>query len=167
MTMAQLRKAAVAALLLTGVLFSVQAHASADKLEAAERLVAATRLADNARALYQQQVSRIMGSLQSQNPNAPGRAFDILEEELEGITPEVVDQTTKVAVDMYQERFTPEEMNEISTFYESVVGQKALSEMRSLAAARATKGQEIGQRLGAEAAGRAMERIRLEGLQLR
>ena len=132
---------------------------------AALRLVEATRLAETTRALYRQQIAQIMGQLQSQRPEAPGRAFDILEDELEAIAPSVVEETNGVTIEMYRERFTTEELNAIAAFYESPIGQKALNEMRAIAASRATKGQEIGQRLGAAAVARAMERIRSEGLQ--
>lgn len=133
---------------------------------AALRVVEVTRLAESTRALYQQQVARVMGELQSQRPEAPGRAFDILEDELEAITTAVVEETSTVTVEMYQERFTTDELNAIAVFYESPVGQKALNEMRAIAASGATKGQEIGQRLGAVAAAKAMERIKSEGLKL-
>lgn len=133
---------------------------------AALRLVEATRVAESTRALYRQQVARIMGQLQSQRPEAPGRAFDILEDELEAIAPSVVEETTAVTVELYRERFTTDELNVIAAFYESTVGQKALNEMRAIAASRGTAGQEIGQRLGEIAAAKAMERIRSEGLKL-
>ena len=134
---------------------------------AAERLLEATKVAEVAEDLFEQQIAEVMGHLQRGQPEMPGRAFDIIEEELEATTPEVIEEMMAVSVEMYVERFTAAEMDEIAAFYLTPVGAKALRELRSLSHSGARKGNEIGQRLGREAAQRAFARIKAEGLDVR
>jgi hypothetical protein len=96
----------------------------------------------------------------------PGRAFDILDEEFEAIMPKVVNAMLDATIELYKRRFSTLELNEISSFYESSLGQKALTQMRSIASIGIDQGKLIGQRYGKEAANKAIRRIREEGLEL-
>lgn len=131
---------------------------------AARRLLSVTRMAENTEKLFSQHVAQIMGQLQQNQPDMPGRAFDILEEEFDAIAPTLVTEMLDIAVRMYADRFTAEEMRGIAEFYESDLGQKALTELRALSVSQAAQGRELGARLGRLAAERAVRRIEEEGL---
>ena len=133
---------------------------------AAARLAAAINFREAAFAQYQSEIAGVMGQLQQSNPGMPGRAFDILDEEFEAIMPKVVNAMLDATIELYKDRFSTLELNEISSFYESSLGQKALIQMRSIASIGIDKGKLIGQRYGKEAANKAIRRIREEGLDL-
>lgn len=133
---------------------------------AAARLAAATNFRETAFAQYQSEIAGVMGQLQQSNPGMPGKAFDILDEEFEAIMPKVVNAMLDATIELYKDRFSTLELNEISSFYESSLGQKALIQMRSIASIGIDQGKLIGQRYGKEAANKAIRRIREEGLDL-
>lgn len=160
------RTKAFATLALTLVLLASPAASDPAREAAAVRLLEVTELAAKTRDLYRQQMAQIVGRLQRQRPDLPGRAFDILDEEFDAIAPEVTAEMMATAKAMYAERFTAEEMHAIADFYATDVGKKALREMRSLAVERAAKGQEIGRRLGRVAVQRAIERINAAGIDM-
>lgn len=141
-------------------------RADAAREAAAERLFVVMRMAEKTRALYSQQMAEIMGRIQQQRPDMSGRAFDIIEDEFDAITPDLVAEMMVEARGMYAERFTAAEMDAIADFYATAVGQKALNEMQALSLERAAKGREIGARLGQVAVERAIERIKAEGIDM-
>jgi hypothetical protein len=97
----------------------------------------------------------------------PGRAFDIIEEELERIPAVASSELHKFTVAMYVERFTVEEMNRIAKFYRSDVGKKTRRELVDIGATGVESGRKISLRLGGLAVERAVKRIQEEGLELK
>jgi hypothetical protein len=135
-------------------------------LVAANRLLQAIKFREGAKRQYQSEVAGIMGKLQQSNPNLPGRAFDILDEEFELVMPEVVDAMTTITRGLYQERFSITELNTISEFYETQTGQKTLQQLQIISSIGSEQGKAIGNHFGQEAARRAIQRIKKEGLEL-
>lgn len=157
---------ATISILLATVLHAQTPPLSPSKEAAARRLITVTGMAENTRDRYRQQVAQIVGQMQQRQPELPGRAFDILEEEFEAITPTLVSEMVDIAVGMYAARFTEDEMRRIADFYASDLGRKALTELKALAVSNVTEGRALGQRLGQAAAARAVERIKAEGIDL-
>lgn len=142
-------------------------HASADtaaRQAAAENLADSIGLAEASRTTHRDGVAELLGRIQQQSPNVPGKAFDILEQEYDAVEDDVVTAMVAATVALYVESFTAAEMDAIAAFYRTPAGMKALREMPALSREGAAAGQAIGERLGAVAAQRAMSRIRAEGL---
>lgn len=134
---------------------------------AARALLRAAKLVESTKKLYNQLIPQMMGQIQRRQPDMPGRAFDIIEEELERIPAVASSELHEFTVAMYIERFTVEEMNKIVAFYRSDVGQKAQRELADIGATGVESGRKIGLRLGSLAVERAVKRIQEEGLELK
>jgi hypothetical protein len=137
---------------------------TAEAMAAAQRVLALSQADDLARNIFRSQVAGVIGQLQQNAPDLPGRAFVILEEEFDRIEDQMVDELVLATAVMYAERFTVAELGELAAFYESSAGQKALLELPKLANAGMVQGREIGERLGEVAATRALDRMDAEGL---
>jgi uncharacterized protein len=172
-----MRAALLAALMLLLPLMSLPAHAQAptptataaidpDVEAITRRLLKAMRIAETSLKLMKTQMSELVQMLENGPNRMPDRAIDIIVDEMQKVAPQAIDEIVDAAVVLYAQRFTKQEMQEIATFYETPVGQKAIRELSPLMLEASKIGQEIGQRLGQDAGQRAFARIQAEGIQM-
>lgn len=146
--------------------YSNPAHLAPDVEAATRRLVSIMRIAETSRDMMQTQMSELVQMLEASENRMPDRAIDIVVEEMQKVGPQAIDQIIDAVVVLYAGRFTKAEMLEMTAFYKTPVGQKAIRELRPLMQEAATIGQSIGQRLGQDAGQRAFSRIQAEGIKL-
>ena len=174
-----MRAALLAALMLLLPFMSLPAHAQAPapaptaiaaidpEVEAiTRRLLKAMRIAETSLTLMKTQMSELVQMLESSPNPIPDRAIDIIVDEMQKVAPQAIDEIVDAVVVLYAQRFTKQEMQEIATFYETPVGQKAIRELSPLMLEASKIGQTIGQRLGQDAGQRAFARIQAEGIQM-
>lgn len=130
------------------------------------RLITAMRIAETSQEMMHTQMSELVQMLESSPNRMPDRAIDIIVEEMQKVGPQAIDQIVDAVVVLYAGRFTKAEMVEMTAFYETPVGQKAIRTLRPLMQEAAKIGQSIGQRLGQDAGQRAFSRIQYEGIKL-
>ena len=172
-----MRAALLVILMLLLPLMSLPAHAQAptptataaidaDVEAITRRLLKAMRIAETSLTLMKTQMSELVQMLENGPNRMPDRAIDIIVDEMQKVAPQAIDEIVDAVVVLYAQRFTKQEMQEIASFYETPVGQKAIRELSPLMLEASKIGQEIGQRLGEDAGQRAFARIQAEGIQM-
>lgn len=151
------------ALLGIGLIFFVGSGAvhgaeSTAKIEAIDELLRVTRLADNLKTVTSDSVRFYLDKSFSSKPNIPEEVkeksyrivMETFNENLPGLTVPIVE--------LYEQTFTLEEIQELTTFYKSPLGQKLVRETPVIV----QKSMMIGNQWGQKIAAIAMERIRKE-----
>ncbi len=135
--------------------------AQADSTEKQEAVIEFLKVANTAEILEQAVVSNLqlaLGTVYRNKPEIPEKlkqkTFDILVETFK----ENIDGVLISMAQIYEEAFTLEEIQEMTEFYKSELGQKILNKLPGVMQTATVMGMQWGQKIAAI----AMERIRKE-----
>lgn len=135
-------------------------------LEAARRLVAVSKIEQNFKPLVDIVTEQMRPLLRQQAPRLTDeqlREYETaFEDEMRTIVPEMMAFFSRT----YAQAFTRDELEALTAFYETPVGQKALDLLPMLAQQGMAAGMKIGREVSERAARKAAERMRAKGYDL-
>jgi hypothetical protein len=136
------------------------------RVAAALDLLQAQNTKANMEAMFDAVVAAAFNSAQRSHPNTSG---DVLKQLQIAIREEVessVDELLTLQAHEYAQHFSEEELRQLAAFYRSDLGKKYVSELPVIAKEMAPIGAEWGRNIAQKAIGRAMERLKKQGVQL-
>lgn len=124
----------------------------------------ATNIAQQLSSAFIQQMSMIMG----QNPNTNPRAFEILEEVVNGVIYEEMVENTAFKEQLYPiyaQHFSEDELKKMIEFNKTELGQKMINVMPTITQEVLMAGQMMGQTMGPKIQQRMLDRLEKEGIE--
>lgn len=139
---------------------------AADKLAAIEQLITAS----NSMALAQQMSTmfstEFAKAIKSARPNVPQKALDVLPEVVGTVMQENIASMKQIFVTIYDKYYSLDDIQQLTQFYQSPLGQKLLTVQPQLAQDSMQAGVRWGQMLEPEIQRRVKERLAKEGVNL-
>ena len=154
-------------LTIAGVLLLLVCDASAqapspEAMDAARKLVATLKLADQYRAALPQLMLKLRPVVAQDRPEIE-RDYDAMTAPgAEIYAPYLASITDQIAV-LYAQNFTVDELRQIEAFYTQPAGRKFLAKSDALAQASAQIGQDVSQKAVEELKQRLIEALRQKG----
>jgi uncharacterized protein len=133
-----------------------------DAMTAARELVVTMRTADQFKAIMPVVIQNLKPAIVQNRPEVARDLDAIMPLLLEGMSTrvnEIVDEITA----LYARTFTVDELNAITAFYRSPVGQKFLLKLPAITQESMVIGQKFGQSVATEMQGRIVEELRKRG----
>jgi uncharacterized protein len=152
----------------TLLLFSFGAAAQApspEAMNAARKLVATMKVADQYRVLLPQLLLKLRPVLSQDRPEIE-RDFDAMTATSSAIYAPFVDQMADQIAAIYAASFSLDELRQIEAFYAKPAGQKLLEKADALAQASAQIGQDVSRKAADELKQRLTEALRQKGHKL-
>ena len=134
-------------------------------MKAAHDLLEATNTDAQFATIVPLMFQQMRQSLPSQGPaqqEEVNKVFDEIQKQFLERRSEILDQIAR----LYAIKFSPEEMNALSDFYRSPVGQKFIAAMPELAADAMRLGNAWGQQIGREAEQKIRDELQKRGVKL-
>jgi hypothetical protein len=133
-----------------------------DAMTAARELVVTMRTAEQFKAIMPAVIQNLKPAIVQNRPEVARDLDAIMPLLLEGMSArvnEIVDEITA----LYARTFTVDELNAITAFYRSPVGQKFLLKLPAITQESMVIGQKFGQSVATELQGRIVEELRKRG----
>lgn len=136
--------------------------APADAMAAARELVAAARATDQLKSLLPLITQQLKPVVVQGRPEVE-RDFDRIMPLLIAAFDQQLDKFAAAAAEIYASNFTADEMQQVTAFYRSPVGQKFLEKTPAIAQQSMLMGQKFGQQIVQELQTRIREELRKRG----
>ena len=138
----------------------------ADKLAAIEQLITASNTLALAKQMSTLFSAEFTKSIKNARPDVPQKALDVLPEVIGAVVEENIMSMKQIFVTIYDKYYSLDDIQQLTQFYQSPVGQKLLAAQPQLAQDSVQAGARWGQMLEPEIQRRVKERLVKEGVNL-
>ncbi len=138
----------------------------ADKRAAIEQLIAASNSLAIAQQMSGLYVAEITKSIKNAQPNVQQKALDVLPGVISGVIEENMPSLKQIFIVLFDKHYSLEDIQQLTQFYQSPVGQKLLAVQPQLMQDSVQAGARWGQAMSPEIQRRVKERLAQEGVKL-